>query len=226
MSRCAVILDGQAPQSHEVAERLLKADWCVAADGGAAYALACGRVPDMIVGDMDSADGQLLSYCQEHGASLRKLSCEKDETDGEMAMRAALETGCDEILLFGFSGGRLDHLLANIGMAYEFFTRGTNINLVDDGFEGYFSNGFLEVSGEVGDVLSLIPMTPKVSGVTLQGLMYPLDNATLFTGVSRSLCNELAEPLCRVSHKEGILLILHYTKMGARKTSGKEQRPE
>jgi len=220
MSHCAVILGGQPPQSQEVATRLLTADYCVAADSGAAYAVKCGRVPDLIVGDMDSLDPESLRYCREKGASLLVLPSHKDETDGEMALRSAVEAGCEEIELFAFSGGRLDHLLANIFMAYDFFSGGINITLVDDGMNGYFSDGVFEISGEAGDVLSLIPMTPRVEGVTLQGLVYPLDNANLSTGVSRSLCNEFSEPFCRVFHKTGILLILHYTKNGERKKSG------
>lgn len=212
MSICAVVLGGEPSYSEQVAERLLRADYCIAADSGAAYALSVGRTPDILVGDLDSLASELVDCCVEHGTTIHRFPSHKDETDGELALIAAQEAGYDEIELYCSGGGRLDHWLANLFMAYEFFTGGMKITLVDDDYMGYYSDGFLEVTGQIGDTLSLIPLTPQVTGVTLEGLAYPLMEATLYMGVSRSVCNELTTERCVIRHAKGVLLALHYAK--------------
>ncbi len=93
-------------------------------------------------------------------------------------------------------------------------------------YTGYYSNGFLEVTGQIGAYLFLIiPLTPQVTGVTLEGLAYPLVDATLYMGVSRSLCNELTAESCVISHTKGVLLTLHYAKRKDLKSQANSGKP-
>ena len=79
----------------------------IAADGGYKYLDSLGIAPDIYIGDYDSSE------CPE-GVDAVRLPVEKDDTDMLAAVRLALGRGCREIHMFGGTGGRLDHTLANI----------------------------------------------------------------------------------------------------------------
>ncbi len=84
---------------------------CVVADSGLDSAIAAGIEPDFAVGDMDSlSDPSLLDRLPPGRVSLADR--DKDNTDTELALTLLKGKGCDERILIGGSGGRLDHLLA------------------------------------------------------------------------------------------------------------------
>ncbi len=86
----------------------------VAADFGVGYLLASGRVPDIVVGDMDSVPEHMIARIAELGIPTLRVNPVKDDTDLQLAIeRASKESG--RVAVTGFSGGRLDHELAAIG---------------------------------------------------------------------------------------------------------------
>ena len=216
MSQCAIVLGGEFPQSYRVRERFWATDYCIAADRGADYAVRSGKTPDLLVGDMDSLDPEVFRLCETGGSLVMKVPCAKDETDGELAFLAAQERGYRDILLFCSGGGRLDHLLSNIFVCCHFFQKGMQITLVEDDYTAYFSNKRLVLHGRNGDILSLIPMTKEVHGVTLDGCRYPLTKAALSQGSSWSMCNEFAQPTVTIQQEDGVLLAVHYSGIDGR----------
>ena len=116
-----VVADG------DVAERgALDAAWpgwadgielVVAADGGAHGAARLGFPIDLLVGDADSIDPAELARLEASGVPIRRAERDKDESDTELAVLAAIELGAREIVVVGALGGRrLDHALANLGL--------------------------------------------------------------------------------------------------------------
>ena len=94
---------------------IASADLIIAADSGAATALQCGCIPAIVVGDFDSLDTHLLQELSERGSQVRQAAVEKNETDTELAVQAAIEQGATNITLLGALGGeRFDHTMANI----------------------------------------------------------------------------------------------------------------
>ncbi len=78
----------------------------VAADGGAAHALARGHLPSAIIGDFDSIAQDILVQIP---PQRRFHEVEQDSTDFEKALRAI---HAPLVLAVGFLGGRVDHQLA------------------------------------------------------------------------------------------------------------------
>jgi thiamine pyrophosphokinase len=64
------------------------------------------------------------------------------------------------------------------------------------------------IRGAIGDIVSLLPMTPTVNGITTNGLAYPLSNATLYFERSRGVSNVLTQEEARVVIGDGLLLLV------------------
>ena len=84
----------------------------IVVDGALEITDSLGMMPDYIVGDFDTVDHKVLQRYPEQ--LILRHPPEKDQTDTELALETAISSGCDRILLFGATGSRIDHSLANI----------------------------------------------------------------------------------------------------------------
>ena len=197
----------------------LPIDLVVLADGGG----NCGwpweegcSAPVLLVGDMDSILPAARAAWEVRGAEVTVLPRAKDETDLEFALRAAVERGAEEFVVFGALGGpRLDHLLGAINLLTAPWLRGRLVRLLDNNHEVMLASGAVEISGRPGDLVSLIPLTEGVENVTATGVAYPLCGERLLRWSTRGVSNELAEERARVTHGEGDLLVVHSRPAGA-----------
>ena len=100
----------------------------VAADGGAHGAAQAGIAVDELVGDLDSIAPDRLAALEASGASIEAWPRDKDASDTELAVRAALRHRPGRIVILGALGGsRLDHALANVGLqAWPSWPRATS----------------------------------------------------------------------------------------------------
>lgn len=187
-------------------------DFVIAADSGMEFFYRNGLVPDEIVGDFDSVKKEVLEYFKEHNPDVQilKFQPEKDETDTELALRTAIEAGCEKIWLLGATGTRLDHVLGNIhllGMAME---RKCECIMVDSYNRIRMLNKGIRLKKEeqYGDYVSLFPFTPEVKGLTLRGFKYPLQSYNLPCYHSLGVSNEISGDEAEISFEEGILLMV------------------
>jgi thiamine pyrophosphokinase len=68
--------------------------------------------------------------------------------------------------------------------------------------------GSRTVEGAVGDSVSAFPLAGQATGVTLEGMAYPLTNATLEPGDTLGFHNELLGGRAKVSVEGGTLLVV------------------
>ncbi len=189
----------------------------VAADGGAVGAERLGLSIDLVVGDMDSLDADHLARLRGAGITVEQAPIDKDESDTELAVRAALARGARRLTIVGaFGGRRLDHTLANIGLLLlpelgereaellDATTRLTVLRAPDDAGRSVRR----ELPGRVGDLVSLLPFGIDAQGVTTEGLRYPLAGGTLLAGPARGLSNVRLRPDAAVTLGRGILLVV------------------
>lgn len=212
MKTCLIITGGKIDESF--ARSFLEKEpvqKIIAVDRGLETVWRLGLVPDYIVGDFDSVDDQVLG-------EFKKLSFivweqhkpEKNETDTELARDRAMTLGCGRVIFLGATGGRLDHMLANIHTLYGCMEKGAEAYLVDAQNriclldEG---RSFCR-SRQWGKYISFLPYTDRVTGITLKGFKYPLKEKNLRKGEEAGLCvsNELAEEWGEVSFSEGVLI--------------------
>ena len=180
----------------------------IAADGGADYCRRLGIVPDVIIGDMDSIDREPAETRDFENTQIIRHPARKDATDLELAVRLAIERGAGSLIILGALGGRWDMSLGSLFLPALPELAGIPVTLVDGRQEIVLLTGKTTAafSGKPGDTLSLIPIDENVSGVTLEGLEYPLANETLPLGSSRGVSNVLLDANASVSVESGTLI--------------------
>ena len=206
-----VLAHGDADDRPWLRARLAAADLVIAADGGAQAAWDAGRLPDTVVGDFDSLDAATRARLETAGSELLRYPRDKDETDLELALRLAVERGATSIQVLGaFGGPRLDHALANVLLLTLPMLAGRAVTLADPRHEARLLRGpqELDLVGEPGDVVTLLPLTATATGVDTTGLRFPLQNGTLELGRSRGVSNELTGESGAVRLADGLLLVV------------------
>ena len=180
----------------------------IAADKGLEHALALGLDVTVAVGDFDSASPEAVAVAEAAGVRIERHPQEKDATDLELALDAALTMSPARILVLAAEGGRLDHLLsAALLLASERYARSQI-----DAFVGkariHVLRGERELEGEPGELLTLLPVNGPAEGVTTEGLAYPLHGETLEPGSSRGVSNVFAARRARVAVERGVVLAI------------------
>ena len=207
--RGIIFLNGDFDEPGEMP--FMAKDLIICADGGLGHIRRLGLVPHVAIGDFDSLNDEDIAYLQSHKGGIKVLEfpSEKDYTDGQLALEYALDAGVKEVIIYGGFGGRIDHTLANIFMAKLCLDRGATMRLVSKGQQLSMLKGptSTNILGNPGDYISLIPLSPKVIGITTEGLRYPLHNATMKFGETLGLSNELTDTTGEIKIRAGILLM-------------------
>lgn len=206
--RAAIVGNGRLPPTRGLRQLLRRADLVVCADGGLRPMRALGITPQVAVGDFDSASRSLLAWARKRGILLLTHPREKDETDTELAIQYALRVGATTIDLVGVLGGRLDHTLANIGLLVALARKHRRAHIVHGDTEVFLATPRASIPGRVGDRVSLIPLSARVTGVSTHGLKYPLADSTLRMDATRGISNEITAPSAHVRTRRGWLLVL------------------
>ncbi|MGH2446208.1 MAG: thiamine diphosphokinase [Candidatus Limnocylindria bacterium] len=196
------------------ASRVDEAELVIAADGGAGLLDAIGRRPHLLVGDLDSVESGLVERLSASGVRVQRNPVDKEASDTELAIAAALDAGATEVTLLGATGGgRLDHELANVLLLADSSLAGRDVRLVRASTTVRVLRGGerLALAGAVGDLVTLLPIGGDASGVTTDGLRWTLDAATLQMGRSRGLSNEVVTPRASVRMETGTLLVVEHS---------------
>ena len=207
--RAAILLNG-APDSTRLIQAVARrADLVLAADGGARYALSAGIVPDLIVGDMDSLGEDLAREAERRGASLQRHPARKDKMDGHLAVLAAEESGATAAEFLCAAGGKPGAVFAlpHILLAAE--RRGMRSTVITD-WEKIFvvEAGSRAVEGAAGDSISVFALAGSATGVNLEGMEYPLTDASLQPGDTLGFHNVLVGQEGTASVESGVLLVV------------------
>ena len=207
--RVVVVASGDLDAAD--ARRLDVADMLIAADGGARSLDGLGRRPDLVVGDLDSADEALVARLAAEGTRIESHPADKDASDADLAVRAALRAGASEVVLTGAIGGaRLDHALANVLLLAGRALAGHDVRLASGGTTVRVVRGGerVELEASAGDGVTLLPIGGDATGVTTRGLRWPLERAALRLGSTLGLSNEVADAPASVSLDAGVLLVI------------------
>jgi thiamine pyrophosphokinase len=215
--RVIVVASGELDERD--ARWLVSADLLIAADGGASSLDRIGRRPDRLIGDLDSVPEELVERLEAAGTRVERHPTDKDASDTELALEAAIAAGGTEIVLLGALGGaRLDHEVANLLLITDPGLEGVDVRLTRGGttVRGLRGGGRRLVLHEAeGELVSLLPVGGDAKGVTTTGLRWSLTDAGLRMGRSRGLSNELVAATASVSIERGTLLVVQTAKQGA-----------
>ena len=204
----AIVFAGGDPVPVGVAPRLAADAFVIAADSGLAQAVALGRPVDLVVGDLDSVDLDQLAAARAAGSQVEAHRPDKDATDLELALDAALTRGARAVTVVGGHGGRLDHLLANLSVLASPRWAAASVDAWLGEAHVVVVRDEAELTGAPGSLLTLVALGGDAHGVRTRGLRYPLDDEDLAAGTSRGVSNEFVDDRARVELRSGVLLAI------------------
>ncbi|HZY42803.1 MAG TPA: thiamine diphosphokinase [Anaerolineae bacterium] len=204
-----IFANGNPPDRSTAVPWLASADLIIAADGGSRHALSIDVTPHIVIGDLDSIDPDTRSKLEQTDAHFVVYPTHKDYTDLELAIRYALDQGATEITLLSALGGRWDQSLANILLLTLPQLDRITARIVDRNLSIGVIRDRAEITGRVGDTLSLIALKGDAHGVTIEGCVYPLTDAVLPFGASLGISNVLAQPIAKITVQHGLILAVH-----------------
>ena len=178
----------------------------VAADGGAEYALRRGLHVDLAVGDFDSIPAESLAALRRAGTPLEHHPAEKDATDLELALTAALAFRPKRLLVIGSATGRLDHGLGQLLLLAADRYAGVEVDARLGDASVHVIRGERTLEGATGELISLFALGGPAEGVVTEGLLYPLGAETLEPSSSRGVSNVFAADTVHVTLERGVLL--------------------
>jgi thiamine pyrophosphokinase len=170
----------------------------IAADGGAEL----GGPIDLLVGDLDSVSAETLARI-EH---VERYPVDKDATDLELALVAALRFEPERILVVGGAGGRLDHLLGGLLLLAADSLADVRVDAQIGAAAVHVIRSDRTLVGEPGELISLFAVHGAAGRVVTQGLVYPLRAETLAPGSTRGVSNVFAAREVRLALERGVLL--------------------
>lgn len=188
---------------------MTKNDMIIAADGGYDILKEIGLIPDVVIGDLDSLEGELKHK------NVVKHPVEKDETDTFLATKLGVEKGYKNFIIFGGVGGRIDHTIANIQNLLWIAKRGGRAFLIgNDVIMTVISDDLLTFSADFKGKISIFAQENSVEGVNIKGLKYSAENLTLTPEFPLGVSNEFVGERAEISVEDGSLLIIWEQKIG------------
>ncbi len=178
-------------------------DYVIAVDGGLRYLEKAGISPDLIIGDFDT-----LGYCPK-GPNVIRLDTVKDDTDTLAALREGIRRGYSVFHLYGGTGGRIDHTIANLQLL-AFLSREGRQGILHEGETVLtaITEGTLLLPPREAGYLSVFAYTDQAEGVSLQGLKYELTDACLSNTFPLGTSNEFVGTESSISVRKGTLLVV------------------
>lgn len=178
-------------------------EYVIAADGGLEVLEHMGITPDLIMGDFDS-----LGYIPE-GSNVIKHKVEKDDTDMMLAVKTAIEMGYKDIEIYGGTGGRIDHTIANIQTMLCASKNGAVIKMIDSkNVYIVITNESITLPAKDGGDLSVFALGGNALDVYVKGAMYVAEGVNLTPDNPTAVSNSYIGNEVFISVKEGSLLII------------------
>lgn len=173
------------------------------ADGGLRHARALGLHPDFMISDCDS-------MLEVEGAEIIRLKPEKDDTDTQGCLREVFRRGCREATLVCATGGRLDHMLANLSLLEEARALGGHLTILDRQNKLILHEGGLQKfkMPEAYRYFSIVPLDAVLKGVTITNAKYPLQNATVTRAGMVTISNEATAPAFTILIEQGSAVVV------------------
>lgn len=202
METVLIFAGGDSP-SGSLTEELPEADLIVAADSGYDLALRAGYAVDVLVGDMDSIQSEVIPG----HVIVERHPPDKDATDLELAMTRILVERPVRMVVVGGAGGRVDHEIATAQLlCSERWDAIDEIDWVTDRGWAHVVKGRRIIHGDPGAVISLIPVGGPAAGVHTKGLRWDLTDATMPPGTTWGVSNEFTGPVADIRIGSGCLL--------------------
>ncbi|MGN8225605.1 thiamine diphosphokinase [Gracilimonas sp. BCB1] len=198
----AVIVSNGFPPSKELLEEELKsADLIIGADGGGNTLLSHGHDLHVVIGDMDS-----FKKPKDPDFEIIK-DTDQETNDLEKALSLAVYRDAETCTVLGAFGRRMDHSLKNLSVLKRFDSAFNHLLFKDERLSARLISSAYSGNLPIGSIISLFPLSGKVTGITTKGLKYPLNNEILENGERDGTSNENVEEEFSIEIDSGDLVV-------------------
>jgi len=205
--KALIVCAGDKPSNELFFSEYNSADFTIAVDGGSRVFYKHNLLPDLMLGDMDSLEEEIVSFFASKGVEIKKYRPEKDLTDTAIAVEYIIKEKFDKAALLGCTGSRFDHQFANVVLLKK---------MVDNNIEGIIKDNNNEIflinkskllyKGR--KYVSFFALDERVTGLTLEGFKYPLSSHELSRGDVLCTSNEIIGEWGKVRFREGELMCI------------------
>lgn len=202
MTSTILILTGGGPAPTTP---LPDADIVIAADSGLGLAAALAVHVDLVVGDLDSVDRSQLDAAIKDGVAVEEHPTNKDATDLDLALQAAVDRDATRIVLAGGGAGRLDHLLGIAMLLTDVRWAGSAIEWHSGSSITHVARDVLTLDTLPDDLVSLIPVSDEAV-VSITGTRWLLESIPLSRGTTHGISNEALGGSIDIEVHQGVVL--------------------
>ena len=205
-----IFLNGEYKYSQEFMDKLVSENTvCFCADGGANFAFKYAKIPEMIVGDLDSIEKKVLEYYKSNNILIKKFPKDKDFTDFELILKEINKISenknfVEQIFVVGGLGKRIDMTLSNLLMIEKY----KNLVFLQENEEIFYAEKPFVLENKKGYGFSIIPISEKVEKLTLKGFKFETDKIDVKRESSRLVSNVIYQNEANVEFAKGKLIII------------------
>ncbi|WP_032121782.1 thiamine diphosphokinase [Clostridium amazonitimonense] len=207
--KTVIVSGGKAPSFDLISKETKDCDFIIGADKGAEVLYKYGIKPNILLGDFDSIDKDVLMYFKNNLEFIDVYPVEKDFTDTELALLKAIEKQSEKIVFLGCTGSRLDHVLANIGLLRRCLKEGIEAYIKDDNNCIFLTDKSCKLEGEKGEIISFQAFGEVVKGFNIYNAKYELRNYNLSLGDPVTVSNEFLHNDISISFERGIVIVIY-----------------
>ena len=202
--RCVIVSASPDCDVKLIASSIRDDDFVICADAGLDVLSETEIVPDLIVGDFDSAcKSGVFPDVETISLKVRKI-----DTDTMHCVDVALERGFRRFLFLGATGGRTDHALANLSILLFLQKKGA-FGVISDSYNDIMllEAGENHFNLKVGTTVSVIPFGSEKAVLSYTGMSYPLENGTVNIEYPYTISNEAVSDSISITLHSGCALV-------------------
>lgn len=183
-------------------------DFIIGIDRAAYWLIEHGIIPDIAIGDFDSTNNNEMASIRHSCKNLMTFSSKKDFTDTELAILEAIKLKPAEVVIYGATGTRIDHTLANIFLLEKLSDCSIDSSIKDLHNEiRLVKKTLILKKNNILPFVSLLPVTDLIT-VSLTGFVYDIDHQTIIQGQSLGVSNEISKKTARIIVHQGKVLVI------------------
>lgn len=200
--KCIIVSGAPDNDIQFIKSKLNRSAFIIAADSGYKNCLKAGLIPDLIIGDFDSAS------CPEFRNRVVRLPVEKDDTDTFYCVKEAIKRGFTEIELLCAIGSRADHTYSNI-LCLEYCRKsGVKCTIANAKNKIQLVENEIEIDDSEYEFFSVFAFLGEAKGVSIKGAYYETDNADLSPSDQFAQSNHFKGEKVEISVRDGIILLI------------------
>ena len=201
----SIICNGEDYTEKKIKQYCSNSDYIIAVDGGLKILEKLSIKPNLILGDMDSLNENIL--IKYNDIKKEKYSTDKDFTDSELAIQKAINFNPEKISILAATGSYIDHSFANMINLLRNYNAKIDIKIVTENSIIFPIINKKILRDYSGKRFSIFPIG-EVKGIILKGCKYTFKDKSDLLPIDYSISNVIIRNKACISVKKGMLICI------------------